>query len=245
LVRLFETALKRRRRGSVIRLEIEAKMPEELRAFVQSALSTTDDEFLLVDGVLAMNELSQLNPARPARSRIRPYVPASSRARARSRRRYFRCDQAKGLIVHHPYESFDVVVQFCNRTAETRCRRHQTDALSHLEHSPIVRALAKRGAGKSVTALVNSRRGSMRKPTSAGARSRTRGRAGRDAHQRQLRGFHSMNRIRHLHAARSRSRAQRMLVPHRTAPEFDQRRHRLSGLRRFPSARTIGELFEC
>ena len=156
LIRVYESLIRRRRRGRVIRLKMNSDMPDDLRAMVIREMGAGDETVVTVDGILGIEAIAQLITDDRPELCFQPYHPRYPERIRDFGGDIFAAIRAKDIIVHHPYESFDAVHKFLSQAAADP----QVIAIKQLlyrtgEQSPIIKALIEAAeAGKSVTALI-------------------------------------------------------------------------------------------
>ena len=156
LVREFEVALKRRRVGDVVRLKLDTNSPIQLRALIMQYLGVSENEVVEVKGMIGLsnlNELVNISKKDLAWPKFNPRVPERVLDHEGN---IFKAIKKKDMLLHHPYETFETVINLLKQAAEDPNVVAIKQTLYRTSNeSPIVDALCLAAEnGKSVTALV-------------------------------------------------------------------------------------------
>ncbi len=156
LVREFESALKRRRRGEVVRLQISAGAPDELRAEIIEQLRVTEDEVVEVRGMIGLSTVKEMVIDQRPELLWPSFTPRVPERVLDHDADMFAAIRQKDMLLHHPYETFDMVVRFLAQAArDPHVVAIKQTLYRTSNESPIVDALCEAAeSGKSVTALV-------------------------------------------------------------------------------------------
>src|SRR5881275_3756452 len=159
LLRTIEQELRRSSRGNAVRLEIEADCQKDFRDLLLKFFNLTEADVYKLDGPLSMTHLAPLvaNDAF-ANLRDRPFQPARDPALP-LHVNIFEVMRRQDVLLHHPYESFDPVVELIEEAAhDPQVLAIKITLYRTSGDSPIVEALINAAvAGKQVTALVELR----------------------------------------------------------------------------------------
>lgn len=159
LVRTFETALKRRRRGHVIRLKVNKGMPQSLKKFLRHQMDIVEESVEVVDGFIGYADLGSIEISDQKNLKYPHYNPRYPERIKEVGGNCFAAISLKDMIIHHPYESFDVVVDFIRQAAlDPKVVAIKQTLYRTSNDSPIIKSLIQAAeSGKSVTAMVELR----------------------------------------------------------------------------------------
>ena len=156
LVHEFESALKKRQRGDAVRLKISKDAPLNLQKMIINSLGIDEHEVFYINGILGLQDLTEVCDLGPKQMRWPSYAPRTPERVQDFNGDIFAAISQKDMLLHHPYESFDIVVRFLKQAAFDPNVLAIKQTLYRTSHqSPIVDALCTAAeSGKSVTAVI-------------------------------------------------------------------------------------------